>query len=79
MKQISILQLKKFFKKDCQLYAVHVLDIIENKVPWFEEYRVLQKFKDVFFDEVTRLAPKRNIDFKIDLVLKSTSTSKTIL
>jgi hypothetical protein len=52
------------------------LESIEDKGPKFEDYLVLQNFKDVFLDEVTRLPPKRDIDFSIDIVPRSTPMSK---
>ena len=37
---------------------------------------MLQEFRDVFHDDVSRLPPKRDIDFTIDLVLGATPISK---
>ena len=38
---------------------------------------MLQKFRDVFLDEIPGLPPKRDIDFTIDLVPGATPVSKT--
>jgi len=45
------LQLKKCFKKGCQLYVAHILDSTENKGPNFEDHLMLQGFKNVFHDK----------------------------
>jgi hypothetical protein len=52
IRQISALQLKRSFRKGCQLYAVHVLESTENKESKFEDYPILQEFKDVFPEEI---------------------------
>ena len=62
------MQLKKFCRKGCQLYASHIEEAIENETPRLEDYHVLQYFKDVFPDEVLGLPPKRDIYFTIELV-----------
>ena len=38
---------------------------------------MLQKFRDVFPDEISGLPPKRGIDFTIELVLGAAPVSKT--
>jgi len=43
-------------------------DSIGDKGPKLEDYLVLQEFKDVFLEEVSRLPPKMDIDFTINLV-----------
>lgn len=72
VRNISTLQLKKRFRKGCELYATLVLDtlvldLIEDKSPKLEDHLVLQYFKDVFLDEVSGFPPKRDINFTIDL------------
>ena len=63
-----VMQLKKFCRKGCRLYAAHVLEEAENETPRLEEFPILQEFRDVFPDEIRGLPPKRDIDFKIELV-----------
>ena len=74
---ISIMQLKKFCRKGCQLYATHIGEVAENETPRLEEIHVLQDFKDVFPDEILGIPPKRDIDFMIELVLGAAPMSKT--
>jgi hypothetical protein len=67
IREISALQLKRCFRKGCQLYAAHVEEPDKTKGPSLEDFLVLQEFEDVF-KEILGLPPKRDIDFSIDLV-----------
>ena len=60
------MQLKKFCRKGCQLYAAQILEEMRDETPRLEDYQVLQEFKDVFPDEILGLPPKRDIDFTIE-------------
>jgi hypothetical protein len=48
IREISTLQLKRFFRKGCQLYGFHVEEIENTKGPSLEDFSVLQEFEDVF-------------------------------
>jgi hypothetical protein len=76
IRDISALQLKRCFRKGCQLYASHVEDPNNKKGPSLENFSVLQEFEDVF-QEIPRLTPTREIDFSIDLVPGVSPVSKT--
>ena len=41
-----------------------------------EDFVVLHEFRDVFVDEIPELPPRREIDFSIDLLPRSTPISK---
>ena len=60
VRHISAMQLKKFSRKGCRLYATHVLKEVENETPRLEDFHVLQEFRDVFLDEIPGLPPKRD-------------------
>ena len=75
VRQISAMQLKKFCRKGCRLYAAHVLEATKNETPRLEDYHVLQEFRDVFPDEIPRFPPKIDIDFTIELVLGAAPVS----
>ena len=77
VRHISAMQLKKFCRKGCQLYAAHILEATEDETPRMEDNQVLQEFKDVFLDEILGLPPKRDIDFIIELMLGAAPVSKT--
>ena len=76
VRQISVMHLKKFFRKGFQLYAAHVLEATEDETPRLEDFHVLQEFRDVFLDEILELPPKRDIYFTIELVQGTTPISK---
>ena len=41
MRQISAMQLKKFCRKGCRVYADHVVEAIENETIRLEDFHVL--------------------------------------
>ena len=77
VRQISAMELKKFCRKGCQLYATHIVEATDTETPRLEEFHVLQEFRDVFPYEIPRIPPKRDIDFTIELVLGEAPVSKT--
>ena len=58
------------------MYAAQILEEISDETPRLEDYQVLQKFKDVFPNEIPGLPPKRDIDFTIELVPGAAPVSK---
>ena len=76
-RNISAMQLNKFYRKGCRLYAAHVLKETKNETPRLQDFHVLQEFMDVFPDEIPGLPPKRDIDFTADLVPGGAPVSKT--
>jgi hypothetical protein len=75
IKEISALQLKKCYKKGCQIFATHMEETPKDKLLNLEYYEVLKEFEYVF-KEVPRLPPKRYIDFSINLMPGATPVSK---
>jgi hypothetical protein len=76
IREISSLQLKKCYRKGCQIIVAHLAETPRDKVPNLEDYVVLEYFQDVF-KEVPRLPPRRDIDFSINLIPRATPISKT--
>jgi hypothetical protein len=70
------MQLKKCYKKGCQIFAAHMEEEPKDKVPNLEDHVVLEDFEDVF-KEVPGLPPKRDIDFSINLMSRVAPVSKT--
>jgi hypothetical protein len=68
VRQISMIQLKKCSRKGCPMYAIQVLNSIEDKDLKVEDHPVLWEFRDVFLEEVPRLPLKRDLEFSIDLM-----------
>jgi hypothetical protein len=76
IRHISALQLKRCFRKGCQLYETHVEDPENTKGPSLEDFLVIQEFEDVF-QYIPGLPPRRDINLSIDLVPGATLVSKT--
>jgi hypothetical protein len=75
IREISTMQLKKCYRKGCQLYAAQVEESSRDVVSNLEDHEVLKEFKDVF-QEVPRLPPKRDIDFSINFIPRVAPVSK---
>jgi hypothetical protein len=76
IRDISTFQLKRCFRKGCQLYAAHVKEPDNKKGPSLEYFLVLQEFEDVF-QEIPGFPPRREIYFSIYLVPGIAPVSKT--
>jgi hypothetical protein len=76
IREISALQLKKCYRKGCQIFATHMEETPKDKVPNMKNHAVLEEFEDVF-REVLGLPPKRDIDFSINLMSGIDPVSKT--
>jgi hypothetical protein len=48
VREISAMQLKKCYRKGCQLFTVHVEEASRDEVSNIGDHEVLTKFKDVF-------------------------------
>jgi hypothetical protein len=75
IREISVMQLKKFYRKGYQLFAARVEEASRDAISKIGDHEVLTKFKDIFH-EVPGLPPKRDIDFSINLMLGATPISK---
>ena len=58
------------------MFAAHMEEGAKDRVERIEYHLVLRDFEDVF-REISRLPPKRDIDFSIDLVPGVSPMSKT--
>jgi hypothetical protein len=74
VKEISALQPKKSYRKECQIFATHMEETPKDKVSNIEYYAVLKEFKDVS-KKILGLHPKRDIDFSINPMLGVASIS----
>jgi hypothetical protein len=77
VRQISTLQVKKYCRKGCPLYAIQVLNSVENDKPNLENHPILREYKYVFPEEVPSLPPRRDIDFSIERVPGAVTISRT--
>jgi hypothetical protein len=67
VRQILALQMRKYFRKGCPLYAIQVSKTIEGDKPSLEDHLTLREYSDVFTEEVLGIPPRRDIDFSIEL------------
>jgi hypothetical protein len=77
VRQISSLQVKKYCRKGFPLYAIQVLDYVENNKPSLEDHPILREYKYVFPEEVPGLPPRRDIEFSIELAPGAVPVSRT--
>jgi hypothetical protein len=76
VREISAMQLKKCYKKGCQLFTAHVEEASTYEVAKIGDHDVLIEFKDIF-QEVPGLPLKRDIKFSINLMPGAAPVSKT--
>ena len=77
VRKISAMQLKKCFRKGCNLYAVRVADLLLNEnLTSLKQHPILDQFSDVFPEEIPGLPPQREIDFSIELLPGSAPVSR---
>ena len=76
VRKISSLQAKKCVRKSCKLFVVNILVIESDREQLIEDFPFLEKFKDVFLEEIQGLVPKRDLDFSIELTPSLVSASK---
>jgi hypothetical protein len=69
--------MKKYCIKGCPLYAIQVLEFVEDDKPNLEDHPILREYKDGFLEEVLGLPPRRDIDFSIELAPGEVPTSRT--
>ncbi|KAL8104528.1 hypothetical protein AgCh_028665 [Apium graveolens] len=78
-KFLTIAQVKKLLRQNCEAYLAHVVDT-SKKVPTLEAIPVVNEFPDVFPDvfpdDLPGLLPEREIEFAIDLAPGTEPVSK---
>ena len=67
---ISTLKVKRLLHKGCEAYLAHVIDTSTSKVT-LKSVPIMQEFSDVFFEDLSRLRPDRELEFGVDLLLGS--------
>jgi hypothetical protein len=55
VRRISALQMRKYCRKGCPLYAIQVLESVEDDKPSLEDHPTLREYRDVFSKEVLGL------------------------
>jgi hypothetical protein len=75
IREVLAFQLKKIYRKGCQVFAVHMEEEPKDRVLSIEDYTVLKEFEDVF-KEILGLPLKRDIYFSINMIHGETLVSK---
>jgi hypothetical protein len=77
VRRISALQMRKYCRKGCPLYAIQVLESVKDDKPSLEDHPTLREYRDVFSEEVMGLHSRRDIDFSIELAPRVVPVSRT--
>jgi hypothetical protein len=77
VRQISTLQMKKYCRKGCHIYAICVLKYVDDDKTNLEDHPILREYRDVFPEEVPGLPPRRDIDFLIEFAPGEVPMSRT--
>ena len=67
---ILALEAKRLLDKGCKAYLAHVVDTSTPKVT-LKSIPIVREFSDVFFDDLPRLSPDRELEFGIELLPRS--------
>jgi len=76
IREVLALQLKKSYRKWCQVFAAHMEETPKDKVPNVEDWTVLKEFEDAF-KEISGFPLKRNINFFINMMSGVSTISRT--
>jgi hypothetical protein len=69
--------MKKYWRKRCLLYAIQVLEFVEDDRMNLDDHPILRDYRYVFPEEVPGLPPRRDIYFSIELALGIVPVSRT--
>jgi hypothetical protein len=69
--------MKKYCRNGCPLYAIQVLESVEDEKLNLEDHPILREYRDAFPEEVSGLPSRRDIDFSIELALGEVPVSRT--
>ncbi|GKG11650.1 hypothetical protein Tco_0345887, partial [Tanacetum coccineum] len=67
LKVVSCIKARKYIKNGCELFLAQVTKQ-ESKEKRLEDVPVIRDFTEVFPEELPRLPPPRQVEFRIDLI-----------
>lgn len=74
---ISTIKAHKMLNKGYTGYLAQMINRSDSKAtPSMEDTLVVYEFSNVFLDNLSRLAPKKEVQFNIELALRTTPISK---
>ena len=77
LKIISFLKARKFISKGCSIYLAYTVDVSKEEKKIVNDVLVVNKYPDVFPDDLPGLPPDRQVEFQIDLVPGAAPIAKT--
>ena len=73
---VSVLKASRMLLKGCVRYLASIIDTTKKVMTELEDVRVVCRFPNVFPEELPRLPPDREIEFKVELLLGTAPISK---
>ncbi|GKD62631.1 putative reverse transcriptase domain-containing protein [Tanacetum coccineum] len=67
LKVISCIKARKYVERGCHLFLAHVTEK-KSKEKRLEDVPIIHDFPEVFPDDLSRLPPPRQVEFRIDLI-----------
>ena len=74
LRMISALRVNSLLRKGCQGFLAYVVN--EGNDLKLEDIPIVRDYPDVFLEDLPGLPPKREVEFTIDLALRTTLISK---
>ena len=72
---ISVMNARKALRKGCKTFLAYVVNAQKEKIE-LDDIPIVKEFSDVFSDELSRLSPDCEVEFKIDITSGIGSISK---
>ncbi|XP_076922609.1 uncharacterized protein LOC143584432 [Bidens hawaiensis] len=72
----SIMKAKKYLNHGCKAFLAYVVDTSQMEMK-IENVPIVNKFPDVFLDDLPGIPPEREVEFRIDLVADAKPIAKT--
>ena len=72
---ISAMQARRFMRKGCETFLVVILHSKRDQVN-VEEIPIVREFPDVFPEELLSIPPEREVDLSIEILPRTTPTSR---
>ena len=76
LRVISCIKAHKYIRKECQAFLAHVVND-KQKVKDLESIPEVCNFPDIFPEDLPRIPPECQFEFRIDLILEATPIAKS--
>lgn len=75
---ISCVEARKILSKGCMGYLAHIVNKMDKLVLSLQNTSLVYEFQDKFPNNLSGLAPKRKVEFNIEVALKTTYISRVL-